>query len=91
MIKDLVMNIIKIEKDKKMETIERTKTIPTWANYLAMDQNGIINCYSHKTLCQSVNDWGFPLSAPDFLYIPINMKPYCENWRLSLRKIIGVK
>ena len=70
-----------------MKTIDRTSRTPKWANYVATDCDGASHYYPTKFIAQDSIEWGFPISARDVRFEPADIKPYCEDWRLSLRKL----
>ena len=75
-----------------MKKIKRTKDMPDWAKYVAMDKNGQIFCYDATDLyCNKKNyyihQWGFS-GKNGTKYRSISIKPYCKNWEKSLRKIV---
>jgi 5'(3')-deoxyribonucleotidase len=70
-----------------MKTIKRTKEMPKDAKFIAIDKDGKIHTYNTEHIKAYDCEWEMLIKAEDCRYNRIKIKPYCKNWRKSLRKI----
>ena len=70
-----------------MKTIQRTDDIPKNANWTAIDASLKVWWYGQKPF-QSDVVWVGRTNAGGLI---THMKPYCKNWKKSLRKIVDKK
>ena len=71
-----------------MKEIKQTKNMPNWAKYVAMDKNGEIYCYEKVEIINIDNTPHFNNKSTNKTATEIFIKPYCKDWRKSLRKIV---